>query len=128
MNTTIYGRITKDIALKSFTKGDGTEGYLCNFTVAVANRYGSKTKTSFVNCVAFGTRAQAIVKHMGKGSEIVAHGYFEQEEYISAENKLRAWKMTITEFEFCGKKPETQPATPDEVEVAVEDIPFDVVE
>lgn len=125
MNTTIYGRITKAIALRTFTKGDGTEGCLCNFTVAVANRYGSKTKTSFVNCVAFGTRAQAIAKHMTKGSEIVAHGYFEQEEYLSEGNILRAWKMTVTEFEFCGKKVEAQ-VSADEVDVPVEEAPFDV--
>lgn len=117
MNITTYGRIAKNPELKSYTTADGATGFLANFTIAVANRYGAKTKASFINCVVFGNRAVALAKHFAKGSEIVVHGYFEQEEYDKDGQKARAWKLTVSEFEFCGKKADSAP-----VEVAVDDV------
>lgn len=128
---TIHGRLVRSPELRTFKRNDGEEGTVCNFTVAADNRYGAKTDASFYQCSIFGKRAEAIEKFFDKGSEIVATGYLEQEEYTDKNGDTkRNWKFAVIDFDFCGKKADNEsrstkePNTSGFGEVTDEDIPF----
>jgi len=74
MNKNEYlGRITKDPEL---TESENGKTYL-RFTIAVDRNFKNKDgkrDTDFIPCVAFGSTAEYIAKHIGKGGRIMVEG------------------------------------------------------
>lgn len=94
----LSGNLVRDPELNSIP-GKGTA--VLNMTLAVNNR---DNDTLFVNCVAFGNRAEAIAKYLKKGSPILIEGSLILNEYDSrATGKtVREFKVTISNFYFLG--------------------------
>jgi len=121
---TIYGRLTKDPEITRGTK-DGKEWVKAAWVLACNNCYPSD-ETSFYNCEIFGKRAEVVAKYFKKGSEMVTTGEFRQDPYTDKEgNKKRPWTMHSYEFNFCGRRTESNnELTPEGFENIAESIPF----
>ena len=70
----LLGRITKDPELR-FAAGSGTA--VSRFTIAInrpKRKDQEKAETDFINCVAFGKRAETISQYFQKGGQIAVSG------------------------------------------------------
>lgn len=124
----LHGRLVRDCELKTGTK-DGREWSICNFTIAVDNRY-PREDASFIDCYCSGKRGEAIAKFLHKGSEIVVRGDLRQEPYTDKDgNTKRPFKFVVDDFDFCGKggngaEPKKNEPAPEGFETLTEEIPF----
>ena len=77
-NVVLMGRITKDLEVKMTPSGTA----VLRFTVAVDRpvKQGEK-QTDFINCVAFGQRAEFISRYFGKGRMIAIEGNIKTGNY-----------------------------------------------
>lgn len=136
----IYGRLTRD---PEYVAADGDKSQYARFTVAVNRSRGDVA--DFVDCVAFGRRADVIREYFVKGKEIRVQGRHECDPYTGRDgNKRYPWTLKVDDFGFCGSKGDgsgqnrnkadqdplawangTEPAPDhDSFERAEEDIPF----
>lgn len=119
MNTSFYGRLTRDPETR--TPQNGGNPYT---TITVATQVRSKdkdgkNKSVFVDAVAFGKSGEILAQYFHKGSRIVVHGEI---------NDISAWignrdgqahasvSINVTGFDFVDTKAETgqqgQPPAP----------------
>lgn len=111
MNTSFYGRLTRDPEIK--TPQSGGNPY-AQFSVATQMRskgQDGKYKSAFITCVAFGRSADILSQYFHKGSRIVVHGEV---------NDIGAWignqdnqphasvSITVTGFDFVDTQAESQ--------------------
>lgn len=78
--TTLMGRITHDLELKSTPSGNS----VLSFTVAVERAYqakGEERKTDFFNCVAWRANADFISRFFSKGRMILIDGELQNRKY-----------------------------------------------
>lgn len=66
----IAGRVGRDAELKYAQNGTA----LLRFTVAVDSRKGQEKITTWISCTIFGKRAEALAKHITKGTVVAASG------------------------------------------------------
>lgn len=122
------GRLVRDVELK--TVGDLP---IAKFTVAMDRQF-DKDKSDFINCVAFGKRAETIEKFFGKGSLINIEGKIQTGSYEKDGRKVYTFEVAVDNFEFLkGSKkdeaPKQEKTLKDEFLEAVEmedgeDLPF----
>lgn len=110
MNTSFYGRLTRDPEVR--TPQNGGNPYT---TITVATQVRSKdkdgkNKSVFVDAVAFGKSGEILAQYFHKGSRIVVHGEI---------NDISAWignrdgqahasvSINVTGFDFVDTKAET---------------------
>lgn len=88
------GRLVKDVELK------GTIALqIARFTVAV-NRQFKKDEADFINCVAFGKKAETIEKFFKKGSPINIKGRLQTGSYEKDGVKHFTTDVIVDNFEF----------------------------
>lgn len=88
------GRLVKDVELK------GTIAFqIARFTVAV-NRQFKKDEADFINCVAFGKKAETIEKFFKKGSPINIEGRLQTGSYEKDGVKHFTTDVIVDNFEF----------------------------
>lgn len=88
------GRLVKDVELK------GTIALqIARFTVAV-NRQFKKDEADFINCVAFGKKAETIEKFFKKGSPINIEGRLQTGSYEKDGVKHFTTDVIVDNFEF----------------------------
>lgn len=88
------GRLVKDVELK------GTTAFqIARFTVAV-NRQFKKDEADFINCVAFGKKAETIEKFFEKGSPINIEGRLQTGSYEKDGVKHFTTDVIVDNFEF----------------------------
>lgn len=88
------GRLVKDVELK------GTIAFqIARFTVAV-NRQFKKDEADFINCVAFGKKAETIAKFFEKGSPINIEGRLQTGSYEKDGVKHFTTDVIVDNFEF----------------------------
>lgn len=88
------GRLVKDVELK------GTIALqIARFTVAV-NRQFKKDEADFINCVAFGKKAETIEKFFEKGSPINIEGRLQTGSYEKDGVKHFTTDVIVDNFEF----------------------------
>lgn len=112
MNTSFYGRLTRDPDVR--TPQNGGNPYT---TITVATQVRSKdkdgkNKSVFVDAVAFGKSGEILAQYFHKGSRIVVHGEI---------NDISAWignrdgqahasvSINVTGFDFVDTKAENEP-------------------
>jgi single-strand DNA-binding protein len=98
----MVGRIGKDAELRSAKNAAGTK--LSNFSLAVETGYGERKKTLWIDCVVWGTQAEALTPYLVKGKQVAVLG----------ELDVRAWKsdrdtephatiqLSVSELTLCG--------------------------
>lgn len=125
-NHTIHGRLTRDPELTPRKNSDSSDRV--NFTVAVDARFGDDT--FFIDCVAFGRRAEVINKFFVKGQEIIVWGEGQLRSYTDKDgNKRKSYSIMVEGFDFCGSKGSNnnsgkKETTDAEWEQQAEDVPF----
>lgn len=91
----IMGRLTRDPDVKQ--AGSTT---LCKFSIAVEARFKSgsewKTKTSFIDCTAWGRTAEMIDEKFHKGSPIHVEGRLESDSWDDKQTGQKRTKTFVT--------------------------------
>lgn len=98
----LMGRITRDLEIRQ-TQG-GTA--VLSFTVAIDRapaRQGAERQTDFVNCVAFGQRAEFISKYFGKGRMIAIEGNLRTGSYDRDGQKHYTTEVWVDSASFTGE-------------------------
>lgn len=118
-NLSIYGRITKELNLRTVTY-KGVETKVLNFTVAAddgnrKDKDGNKVDTEFFRVTAWRGAAEAIAKYCTKGREICICGPVHLDKYTKDGKEVpymgipRPWY-----FEFGGKHVDNEVKPDDE--------------
>lgn len=90
----LMGRLVNDVELM---KGKTID--YAKFSIAVKRK--GKDEVDFVNCIAFGKVAEAIVKYTEKGNRIIVEGSIEIEKYETKEgNKSTTFNVIVNDFYF----------------------------
>lgn len=102
----IMGRITKDLEVRMTPSGTA----VLRFTVAVDRmpaKQGGEKQTDFINCVAFGKRAEFINQYFGKGRLIVIEGNIKTGSYEDKNGRtVYTTDVIIDNVSFTGEKSE----------------------
>lgn len=88
------GRLTKDVELK---EANGLQ--IARFTVAVKRQF-KKDESDFINCVAFGKRAETINTFFKKGSLIALEGRIQTGKYEKDGQMIYTIDVVVDNFEF----------------------------
>ena len=97
---TIMGRITKDVDLRYTNTGTP----VASFTVAV-DRDFDKSKTDFIECVAWKNTAEFAAKYFGKGSKVVLTGSLQMRDWEDKNgNKRRNAEVIVGSMYFADSK------------------------
>ena len=100
----LMGRTTKDLELR-----DAGSTKVVNASLAVprARKVEGQPDTDFHDFTVFGKSAEAMAKHVTKGSQIVIVGNLQKDNFTDKEGKTRAnTKVMVTEWYFAGSKPD----------------------
>lgn len=136
----ISGNLTRDPEARQ-TAGGMT---VLNFGVAVNERVKNKQsgewedRPNFIDCVMFGTRAEAVSRFIGKGSKVAIEGKLRWSQWETDGQKRSKIEIIVDEIEFMSRNQEQQaygaqqPAQqqmqgmPEPVEPSIydEDLPF----
>lgn len=109
----ISGNITRDSELRHATSGSA----VLNFSVAVNSRHKDKDgewvdRASFVDCVMFGPRAEALVQWLTRGTHVVVAGELRQTSWEDEKGGRHSrTEVSVTNVEFQSRsRNEQQPA------------------
>lgn len=96
----ITGNLTRDVELRYTESGKP----VASFCVAVKRPHTSD-KSDFIDCVAWGQKAEFVSKWFSKGSGIAINGYLTTRMYEDREgNKRKAVELVCEEIGFMGGK------------------------
>lgn len=96
----IMGRITKDVDLRYTNTGTP----VASFTVAV-DRDFDKSKTDFIECVAWKNTAEFAAKYFSKGSKVVLTGSLQMRDWEDKNgNKRRNAEVIVGSMYFADSK------------------------
>lgn len=122
----LVGRLTRDSELKY--SGAGTA--VANFSVA-SSSYAGKDKenyTSYIDCVMFGKRAEAVNQYLVKGTQVVVNGSLKQSRWDSEGGKRSKVSITVSDIQMVGGKGKQEAKPQQELDVSPqtsdESIPF----
>lgn len=133
LNTVILiGRLTKDPELKD---ANGTP--VCRFTLAVdrpPNKSGEK-ETDFIDCIAWRSQAENLVKYRGKGDPVAVEGRLQVRSYDDSQGVRRKAAEVIARritFLPTGRKQTEEAPLPeappepfgDPVDMSEDELPF----
>lgn len=111
MNTSFYGRLTRDPEVRKPQNGGNPYTTITVATQVRSKDKDGKNKSVFVNAVAFGKSGEILAQYFHKGSRIVVHGEI---------NDISAWignrdgqahasvSINVTGFDFVDTKAETE--------------------
>lgn len=116
----MVGHLTRDPQL-SYTP---SQTAVVDFGLATSYRYttGSEQReeTCFIDCRMFGKRAEVINKYLKKGAPLYIEGRLTFDQWEAQDGTKRSkHRITVTDFQFLGGKPEGKAGPKDE-----QDIPF----
>ena len=118
----LMGRLTADPELRTTPKGDE----VISFTIAVERSFADangERKADFLNCVAWKGTARFIHSHFNKGQMINVCGSLQTRNWDDAQGQKRySTEVSVSEANFCGDKPKTDPL--DDVEKDVRENGF----
>ena len=113
-NVSLIGRMTKDSEVRTTSNGSP----VCSFCIAVD---AGKHKANFIDCVAWGDKAQQIAKNFHKGDKIGISGQITTRMYEQDGKNRKATEVTVATYDFCeSKKPEAESQQEDTTEEKAE--------
>lgn len=97
----LIGNITKDPELRYTPSGKA----VCNFTVAMNEKYKDKEQAHFIPVTAWGKTAENCNQYLTKGSKVGVEGSLQQQRWEDKEGKKRS-KIIIfaRRVEFLSRK------------------------
>ncbi|HEY4329535.1 MAG TPA: single-stranded DNA-binding protein [Phycisphaerae bacterium] len=109
----LMGHLTRDPELKTLPSGTP----VCEIGLAVNRRWKTdrgeqREEVLFVDCTAFGKRAEALAKYFKKGSPIQTEGYLKLDRWEAQDGTARSKiKIIVEGFGFLGNSEAKAPAT-----------------
>ena len=102
----IGGTLTRDPELRHLPTG----GAVCNFGVAINDRYKGKDgewkeTATFVDCEAWGKSGEAIAQYLAKGRKILIEGQLKLEQWEKDGERRSKMKVRVESFHFVDSKP-----------------------
>jgi len=83
---------------------------VCSFTGAVDSGYGDKKKTTWVNFVLFGKRAEGnLPQYLVKGTQIAVSGELSMDEWEKDGQKNKMLKCAVQSLDLIGAKESDSP-------------------
>ncbi len=113
----LIGNLTADPELTVLSSDVKT----CRFSLAVNREYknaNGQYDADFLNCQAWRSTAENLVKYMRKGRKIAVTGRIQVRSYEKDDEKRTAWEIQADEIEFVsspaqgGGKPQSEPDDP----------------
>lgn len=118
----LIGNLTADPELTVLSSGVKT----CRFSLAVNREYknaNGQYDTDFLNCQAWRSTAENLVKYMRKGRKIAITGSIQVRTYDNKDGEKRTvWEIQVSEIEFIsspqqgGVKPQSETDDPSDDE------------
>ena len=114
-NVQLLGRLTADVDLRYFQSANGDQAR-ASFRIAVdrpAKQDGTH-ETDFINCIAWGRRAEVIADYFHKGSKIAISGKIRTGSYQNKEGAtVYTFDIEVTDLDFIDPKETQQPNAAD---------------
>lgn len=111
----LMGRLTAHPTLRVFDDGNK----VVNFCIATNRTWKGaddqrREETCFVDCKAFGTRAQAISDYFPKGRPLFIEGHLHLEKWVDKDTQknMSRLRVVVDNFEFLDKKSSTEDGIP----------------
>lgn len=123
MNSVILsGRIANDLEVKRNENGLA----ILNFTLAVDRFVSRQKKTSFIDCIIVGNKAEALAEYCSKGSKIYVEGAIDVSNFkLENGNNKKSWKVIVNSAEFDIKKKQSEEVVEEPLyELPDEELPF----
>ena len=101
----LLGRLTRDPEIR-YSQGENSMA-IARFTLAVNRRYKrqGEPEADFFNCTAFGKQAEFVQNYLKQGTQILASGRVQNDNYTNKEGqKVYSVQIMIEELEFAGSK------------------------
>ena len=123
------GRLTKDVDMKYTPNGLA----VARFTIAINRPFKNQNgeqEVDFINCVAFGKRAETIAQYVRKGHRIGITGSVQTGSYEKEGRTIYTTDINVSGFTFLEsaqktQKPKTQTAVDAEpIQIEDENLPF----
>ena len=103
-NCNFIGNVVKDCELKIIQNSGKS---VCNFTVAVNEKYNGEDKTVWIDCTAWDKLAETCAQYLKKGMQVDVSGRIKLEEYNNSNGELKSkLSLTLREMIMLGKKEE----------------------
>jgi len=103
----LMGNLTRDPELRTLPSG----AEVCEFTLAVNEKYKGKEEVSFIDCAAWNKVAETVSNYKKKGDSIIVEGKLKQESWVDKQSgqKRSKLKITVMSVTFVGGKSEAAP-------------------
>lgn len=111
----LMGRLTKDPDIR-YSQGEKSTA-VARFSLAVDRKFKQEGQPTadFINCLAFGKRAEFIEKYCRKGTKLVVEGSWQTGSYTNKDgNKMYTNECLIENCEFAESKAAAQNSQPAE--------------
>lgn len=104
----LSGNTTRDAELRQTASGMA----VLKFSLAVNERHKNpngqwEDRANFIDCIIFGTRAQAVSKYLSKGSKVSIEGKLRQSTWERDGQKRSKIEVVVDEIEFMSKQPQS---------------------
>ena len=96
----LMGNLTKDPELRVTSTGVA----VANFSMATNRKYGDKQETFFTEVAVWNKMAEAVNKHLTKGSGVLVRGRLKTESWDSDAGKRTKTVVIAEEIKFVGKR------------------------
>lgn len=93
------GRIVNNLELRTINNGKS----VCQFTIAINEKYGDKERTDFIDCVVWDKRAENLCKYCDKGVKVAVEGKIQTDSYEKDGKKIKTTKVSVDSIEFIEK-------------------------
>lgn len=114
-NVQLIGRLTADVDLHYFTGQNGDQAK-ASFRIAVDRpaKSDGTHDADFINCIAWGRRAEVIADHFHKGSKIAISGRIRTGSYHNQQGAtIYTFDIEVMELDFLDPKAPQQPNAAD---------------
>ena len=101
----LMGRLTRDPDIR-YSQGEKATA-VARFSIAVDRRFrqDGQPTADFINCLAFGKRAEFLEKYCRKGTKLVVEGSWQTGSYTNKDgNKVYTNECLVENFEFAESK------------------------
>lgn len=104
------GNLTRDPELRTLPATDnGAARSVCNFSVAINEKYGDKTYTSYVNVAAWGKLGETCAKYLAKGRKVSVSGRPSARAYTGNDGAMKAsLDVSAATVEFLSARPASE--------------------
>lgn len=109
----IIGNLTADPTIRDVAMSDGTTAKICNFSVAVNERYNGRETTTYFRVSAWRQLAELCHRYLSKGRMVYVEGTIKASAYTNNQGQnVASLELTAQTLKFLGSAPQNNGAAP----------------